>query len=322
MRPSVRYEFLDLRPAADSFLDDVANGLSAARKSIPPKYFYDERGSRLFEDICALPEYYLTRTEIGLMRAQARAMRERIGAGAAIVEYGSGSGIKTEILLESAAPSAYVAIDISREQLHSAVARLSEGMPAIRMLAVCADYMHAIPLDGFAADVPRRVVFFPGSTIGNFSVPEALAFMRNAREVAGPAGAMLVGVDLKKDPEKLYAAYNDAAGVTAAFNLNLLHRINRELGANFDVSAYVHGAHYDAQHGRVEMHLISTRAQQVTLSGRTYRLAPGETIHTESSYKYSVAEFQALAAEAGLEPAECWVDADQLFSIHYLEVAA
>ena len=321
MPTSARYEYHDFEPAVASFLDDVVAGLSAPRKALPPKYFYDAQGSRLFDAICELPEYYPTRTELGMLEACASQIAERIGPKAAIVEYGSGSGRKTAILIRAVQPLAYVAIDISGEQLRTAVSGLASAFPEVRMIAMCADYTRKLPLRELdALDARRRVVYFPGSTIGNFTVPEALAFLRNVREVAGARGSMLVGVDLKKDPALLHAAYNDAQGVTAAFNLNLLHRINRELQGIFDLDAFEHRAHYDAQAGRIEMHLVSTRDQQVTVAGRRFAFAAGETIHTENSYKYSVDEFQALAREAGFEPMHCWVDDEGLFSIHSLTV--
>jgi dimethylhistidine N-methyltransferase len=321
MPPSARYEYHDLKPAVGSFLDDVVAGLSARQKWLPPKYFYDQRGSRLFDAICELPEYYLTRTELAMLEAFAPEMAVRIGRGSAIVEYGSGSGRKTAILLRAVQPIAYVAIDISGEQLGMAVSALASMFPGMHTVALCADYTRALPLASLEAiGGARRIGYFPGSTIGNFTVPEARAFLRNAREAAGPHGAMLVGVDLRKDPSTLHAAYNDAAGVTAAFNLNVLHRINRELGADFVPSAYRHRAHYDEEAGRIEMHLVSARDQQVTIAGRAFAFAAGETIHTESSYKYSVEDFQSLAAEAGFAPEHCWVDERRLFSIHYLSV--
>jgi dimethylhistidine N-methyltransferase len=321
MSSGVRYEYHDLKPATGSFLDDVVTGLSARQKALSPKYFYDERGSRLFEAICELSEYYPTRTELAMLESSAREMASHIGPRAVVVEYGSGSGRKTAVLLRAVRPLAYVAIDISGEQLRETVSGLAALFPDIRVVAVCADYTHTAhlaKLETIAAD--RRVVYFPGSTIGNFTVPEALAFLRNARAVAGRRGGMLVGVDLKKDPAMLHAAYNDAQGVTAAFNLNLLHRINRELAADFDVSAFEHRAHYAADAGRIEMHLVSRRDQRVTVAGRTFTFAAGETIHTENSYKYSVEEFQSLARQAGFEAVRCWVDPRHLFSIHYLAV--
>jgi dimethylhistidine N-methyltransferase len=321
MSSGVRYEYHDLKPAAASFLDDVLAGLSAPQKALPPKYFYDERGSRLFEAICELPEYYPTRTELAMLEASAGDMASHIGRGAAVVEYGSGSGRKTAVLLRAVRPVAYVAIDISGEQLREAVSGLAAAFPDVRVVALCADYTQTAHLEKLVMiGAERRVVYFPGSTIGNFNVPDALAFLRNARAVAGERGAMLVGVDLKKDPAMLHAAYNDAQGVTAAFNLNLLHRINRELAGDFDVTAFEHRAHYATDAGRIEMHLVSRREQSATVAGRTFAFAAGETIHTENSYKYSVEEFQALAGRAGFDAAHCWVDPQRLFAIHYLDV--
>jgi dimethylhistidine N-methyltransferase len=315
------FEFRDLKPGTGSFLHDVLSGLSAPRKSIPPKYLYDARGSALFEAICELPEYYPTRTELAMLNAAAPEIASRVGAGAAIVEYGSGSGRKTRLLIDALRPRVYVAVDISGEQLRAALAELSSAFDAVQMIGICADYTHALPLAEIAAvEVSRRVVFFPGSTIGNFDPPEALAFLSNAFKVAGRGGAMLVGVDLKKERSVLHAAYNDAQGVTAAFNLNVLERVNRELGGDFDVTRFEHRAHYDAERGRVEMHLVSRVPQRVRVADREFAFAAGETIHTENSYKYSVDEFQALAARAGFAAEHCWLDPQRLFSIHYLTV--
>jgi len=323
MAPSARYDYHDLKPAAASFLDDVIAGLSAPARSLPPKYFYDARGSQLFDAICELPEYYPTRTELAMLEEAAPEIASRIGPRAAIVEYGSGSGRKTAVLLRAVRPLAYVAIDISGDQLREAIASLAATNPGVRMVALCADYTQALPIAPLQAlEARRRVVYFPGSTIGNFTVPEAFAFLQNAREVAGPGGAMLVGVDLRKDRATLHAAYNDSAGVTAAFNLNVLRRINGELGGDFDLDAFEHRAHYDERQGRIEMHLVSTRGQTVTIGAHRFRFAAGETIHTESSYKYSVEGFQSLASEAGFVPSHCWVDRQRLFSIHYLQAPA
>ena len=256
-----------------------------------------------------------------MLHASAPDMAARLGARCEIVEYGSGSGRKTAVLIRALQPLAYIAIDISGEQLRRAVAALAVMFPNVRMAAVCADYSAALQLPQLDAVESRRVVYFPGSTIGNFTVREALAFLRNARELAGPGGAMLVGVDLKKDRALLNAAYNDAQGVTAAFNLNLLRRINRELGGDFDLEAFRHRAFYNEAEGRIEMHLVSLRDQRVTLASRVFRLAEGETIHTENSYKYSIEEFQSLARNAGFDAEHSWVDPQALFSIHYLRVS-
>src|SRR5688500_12359086 len=235
MPSSNTFEYRDLKPGTGSFLLDVVAGLSAPRKALPPKYFYDTRGSQLFDAICELPEYYPTHTELAMLEAAAPDVARRAGAGTTIVEYGSGSGRKTRLLVRALQPRAYVAVDISGEQLRLAVAALAAEFPKVRMVAVCADYTAALPLSELdSSDVSRRLVYFPGSTIGNFDPPEALAFLRNACSVAARGGAMLVGVDLKKERSVLHAAYNDAQGVTAAFNLNVLSRINRELEGDFN----------------------------------------------------------------------------------------
>ena len=316
-----RVSYHDLAPDTGDFRRDVVAGLSRAQKSLSPKYFYDKRGSELFEAICELPEYYPTRTEIALMRDKAREMAGLLGPACVLIEYGSGSGRKTRILVEALAPAAYVPIDIAAAQLDAWSSDLAREFPRVAVIAVCADYSRplALPgLDRFRGH--RRVIYFPGSTIGNFTVPEALAFLRNARTVARRGGAMLVGVDLKKDPAMLQAAYDDAQGVTAEFNLNLLARIKRELGADIDTSAFRHRAFYNAGLGRVEMHLESLRDQEAVIAGRTFVFRRGETIHTENSYKYSIGGFQDLARGAGFEPQAVWTDEHALFSVHYLTV--
>ena len=316
-----RFAFHDRLPAAGSFLDDVVAGLSRPRKTLPPKYFYDERGSRLFEAICETPEYYLTRAETALMTARAGEMARRLGPRCAVIEYGSGSGRKTRILVEALDPVAYVAIDIAREQLLATAAAFASDFPRIAVRAVCADYSRPLALPELAQHgARRRIIYFPGSTIGNLSGAEAVAFLVNARDLAGPGGGMLVGVDLKKDAARLNAAYNDAAGVTAEFNLNLLRRINRELSAGLDLSAFRHLAFYHAARGRIEMHLVNLKDQKIRISGRSFRIRAGESIHTENSCKYSVDEFRRLAGGAGFEPAACWTDPERLFAVHYLTV--
>ncbi|MGH8729736.1 MAG: L-histidine N(alpha)-methyltransferase [Burkholderiales bacterium] len=304
--------FFDFSPA-DCFLADVLDGLGRTPKSIPPKYFYDERGSRLFEAICELPEYYLTRAETALLRTHAKEMASLIGENFALVEYGSGASRKTRILIEAARPRLYMPVDISRESLSHSSAKLASDFPWLKIWAVWADYSRELALP---ENDLRRVIFFPGSTVGNFTPEEALAFLKNCKEVGGEEGAMLVGVDVKKSPAALDAAYADARGVTAAFNLNLLTRINRELKGNFDVGRFSHRAFYDAALGRIEMHLVSDGAQRIMIADREFEFVEGESIHTENSYKYTVGEFQELARESGFRPVKCWADA--LFSIHYL----
>jgi dimethylhistidine N-methyltransferase len=327
MPAQASFQFHDLHPDSENFRDDVVNGLAQPRKALAPKYFYDARGSELFEAICDLPEYYPTRTELAMMQAHAPAMARLLGSPSSssssssclLIEYGAGSGRKTRVLIEALAPAAYVPIDISRTALQQCAAELAAAYPKVKVAAVCADYSRpmALPqIDDIAQ--PRRVIYFPGSTIGNFTRADALGFLRHAHALAGTGGAMLVGVDLKKDPARLHAAYNDAQGVTAAFNLNLLARINRELDGNFDLASFEHHAFYDAAKGRIEMHLRSLRDQAVSVAGQTFKFRQGETMHTENSCKYSVEEFQQLAREARFKPAHCWVDPEQLFSIHYL----
>lgn len=310
--------FVDLQPPVGSFLDDVLCGLDRKPKAISPKYFYDARGSELFEAICELPEYYPTRTELALTRDCATRIAAAVGAGCLLIEFGSGASLKTGLLLRALAPAAYVPVDISAAALRAAAARIAEAFPELPVIAVCGDYMRplAVPaLDGITA---RRLIYFPGSTIGNLTPAEALEFLRRARSLAGPGGAMLVGVDLKKDPQRLHAAYNDARGVTAEFNLNLLRRINRELGADFDIGRFRHVAFYDAAAGRIEMHLESLAAQTVNVGGRRFAFAAGERLHTENSCKYSVAEFRQLAQSAGYTAENVWVDGEALFSLHLL----
>lgn len=318
---SANYRFHDLAPKLGSFLDDVLHGLSNAQKSLPAKYFYDERGSALFEKICELPEYYPTRTEIALMREHAADMAAQAGPKTLLIEYGSGSSTKTPILIDALQPACYVPIDISRELLtHSALA-LAQERPGFPVRAICADYTQPFSLPLLDdIDYERKLVYFPGSTIGNFDRAETDRFLRHVGQTVGANGAALIGVDLKKDRAKLHAAYNDAAGVTAEFNLNVLRRINVELDGNFEFKGFRHHAFYDEALGRIEMHLLSMRSQSVSVAGQSFQFREGETIHTEISCKYSIKEFQAVARTAGLIASNVWTDADALFSVHYLTV--
>jgi len=296
--------------------EDVIAGLSLPQKSLPPKYFYDAEGSRLFERICRLPEYYLTRAELSLTRAHLDAIARFAGRGCELVEYGSGASLKTRLLIRALGPSAYVPVDISAAALAGASRRLAREFPRLHLFAVTGDFSQPLRLPVFRARAARRrVVYFPGSTIGNLVPQEAQAFLKMTRGQVGRAGAMLVGVDLKKDASVLHAAYNDARGVTAAFNLNLLRRINRELGADFDLRRFRHYAFYNPAPGRIEMHLVSLRRQVVSLGAHRFEFAPGETIHTENSYKYSVEEFSALAGEAGFRAERVWRDARARFAL-------
>jgi len=304
-------------PGRAAFRQDVIAGLSLPQKALPPKHFYDAAGSRLFERICRLPEYYPTRTELAITRAQIGAIARFAGRGGVLMEYGSGESLKTRLLLRALQPSVYMPVDISEDALRLAVAKLRRAFPAMRIAPVAGDFSRPLDLPRFRGP-DRRVVYFPGSTIGNLTPQEAQAFLRMTRGQVGPRGAMLVGVDLKKDANLLHAAYNDARGVTAAFNLNLLKRINRELDGDFDLRRFEHYAFYNAPLGRIEMHLVSLAAQTVNVGDHRFAFDRGETIHTENSYKYSIEEFQALAAEAGFRGAKVWTDRRGLFSLHGL----
>lgn len=313
----------DFKPAKDQFRCDVLTGLGQPVKRLHPKYFYDQRGSLLFEQICEQPEYYLTRTERELLRLHAVDMATLAGDGCIVFEYGSGNSRKIRCLLdELRGPVSYVAIDISRQHLVDSVTALAEDYPEVRAAAICADIMQPLPLPPSRDGQSRRVGFFPGSSIGNFSPVEASRFLRNVARTLGPGGILLIGVDTKKSRHLLDEAYNDRRGVTAAFNLNLLVRINRELGADFRPECFMHLAWYNEESGRVEMHLVSTEAQSVTIGDTRIDFAPGESIHTENSYKYTIEEFQRLAVPCGYEPICEWTDAQQLFSIHALMVQA
>lgn len=309
--------FYNFLPEGDAFLHDVLEGLAAPRKSIPPKYFYDEPGSRLFEAICRLPEYYPTRTEIAILRAHIGEIVEFIGPEAQLIEFGSGAGLKTRILVEQLRPALYVPIDIAGETMKAASAELLQQFPWLNITGLCADYTRLFRIPEFVGvPIRRKAVFFPGSTIGNLTPGEALEFLKNTRRLTGTGGALVIGVDLKKDKKTLDAAYDDAQGVTARFNLNLLARINRELGGDFQLQRFRHKAFYDEAQGRIEMHLESLYAQFARVAGRRFDFAPGETIHTEISCKYAVAEFQELARQAGFASQNVWSDARNLFSVH------
>ena len=306
--------------AEPRFAEDVVEGLSRPRKSLPPKYFYDAAGSRLFERICRLREYYPTRTELAITRKHLREMARFAGRGCALLEYGSGEGLKTRLLIGALGPRRYMPVDISQDALERAVPRLARAFPTLRIIPVRGDFSR--PLDSPPIpDGSRRVVYFPGSTIGNLAPDEAHAFLRMSRAQVGARGAMIVGVDLRKDASVLHAAYNDAKGVTAQFNLNLLARINRELGGDFDLRRFEHYAFYEPGAGRIEMHLVATENQTVTIGAHRFAFERGESIHTEDSYKYSIGEFQALAAGAGFRAARVWTDPRGWFSVHGLAAA-
>lgn len=294
---------------------DALAGLTAARKTLPCKWLYDAAGTRLFEEITTLPEYYPTRTERGIFDRYGAEIAARIGPHARIVEFGPGDGVKAvQVLGHLRAPAAYVPVDIAADWLKDAAARVSAAFPTLEVIPVVADFTHefALPL------APPLLGFFPGSTIGNFRREEAAGFLARLRAALGAGARLLIGVDLVKDPAVLVAAYDDAAGVTAAFNLNLLARLNREGGADFDLSAFRHRAVWNAEAERIEMHLLSLRDQRVALGGRRIAFAAGETIHTEDSHKYRPDGLRALAAEAGWREEALWTDAAGLFSVWLL----
>jgi dimethylhistidine N-methyltransferase len=304
-----------------AFADGLLEGLSRDPKRIPAKYFYDAAGSELFEQITGLPEYYPTRTELGILTANAREMATLIGPDVELVEFGAGSLRKVRLLLdEMERPRAYVPIDISGDYLMDVVAPLKDAYPGVLMKPVAGDFTRAIALGPLTQGASRRVGFFPGSTIGNFTRPDAVSFLRQARQTLG-GGGLLIGVDLVKDPAVLHAAYNDAAGVTAAFNKNLLVRANREAQARFDLGNFAHYACYNPLQQRVEMYLVSLAAQDVTVAGEIVSFAQGEAVHTEDSHKYTLDGFKALAGEAGYVPTRVWTDEKALFSVQWLEQA-
>jgi dimethylhistidine N-methyltransferase len=319
MSPRTALRVQRLSGTAKDFAADVITGLTAKPKYLPPKYFYDLTGSGLFDRITGLPEYYPTRSELGLLTKHAPEIASLFPQGSALVEFGSGSSRKARILLRAAVSvEAYVPVDISGDFLREDAAALRRDLPHLSIIPVVADFTAMTELPAEIAAKPRAG-FFPGSTIGNFEPHEACAFLRRAGGILGAGSVLIVGVDLEKAPDILYRAYNDAEGVTAKFNLNLLVRINRELGANFDLAAFEHHAFYNAERHRIEMHLASTRRQKVRIGEATVEFRAGETIHTENSYKYSVESFQALALGSGWSPLKVWTDG--LFSVHALRVA-
>lgn len=319
-RPGVRADLSE-----NAFCRDLLAGLSRSPKAVAPKYFYDAEGSALFDRICALPEYYPTRTERRILEQHGREIAEVVGPQADIVEFGAGSLEKIRIVLRSfearALPRRYFPIDISATHLEEAARRLHAECPWLQVRPVAADYMQESQLSALDASTGRRVGFFPGSTIGNFEEPEALAFLRLAARLL-EGGGLLVGVDLVKDPHTLHRAYNDAQGVTAAFNLNVLRRANAELSADFDLREFAHYAFYDPRKHRIEMHLLSRCAQTVHVAGQSFRFEEGESLHTENSHKFTIEGFRKLAVSAGFRPGPVWTDEVRLFSVHWLESPA
>jgi dimethylhistidine N-methyltransferase len=310
------------RPMLDTsdFARDMAACLGGRPHEISPKYFYDERGSRLFDRICELPEYYVTRTELGIFQRDIAGMAAAIGPDAEVIEFGAGSLTKARLLLRALQrPRRYVAVDISAEHLHAATASLQQEFPEVEIIPVVGDFTNMAGLPTLPLPRPgnRRIGFFPGSTLGNLGLADARRFLSDASTLLA-GGGLLIGIDLVKLPAVLHSAYNDAAGVTAAFNRNLLARANRELGTDFDVDAYAHHAFYHPGLQRIEMHLVCMTAQRVRLGEREFEIRAGDSLHTENSQKYTLEGFRSLAAASGFSPAAVWCDPQQLFSVHWL----
>lgn len=313
-------ELQNLEPSVDEFRANVIGGLSERQKTLPCKFLYDERGSQIFDEICDVPEYYPTRTERLILERHARDIAALTGPKARLIEFGSGAGTKIRLLLRALErPAAYLPVEISREYMIAAAQDLARSFPDLTIAPVCADYTQPFTLPDIPeAEHEATLGFFPGSTIGNFTRAEAVDFLKVTHDLMGSGAVMIIGVDLVKDLDVLRAAYNDAAGVTAAFNLNLLRRINRELGGTFDLSAFRHEARWNEELERIEMHLVSLRDQEVAVGTHRFRFHEAETIHTESSHKYRIEGFHQLANEAGYEAIEVWTDEKKLFSVHAL----
>lgn len=307
--------------AGVSLRDEVLRGLRGSPKTLPPKLFYDATGAELFERICTLPEYYLTRAELAILERRVGEIAALAGPGAALLEYGSGAGVKVRLLLDALRdPAAYLPIDISREQLARVAAEIAEEYPGVAVHPLSADYTKALHLPPLPVGA-RRLAFFPGSTIGNFHPTEASVFLARIRRTVGARGALVLGVDQRKDAAVLNAAYDDAAGVTAAFNLNMLRRLNRELGANFDLERFSHRASFNPRASRVEMHLVSQDDQVVQVAGERITFERGESIWTESSYKYDAEALESLVTSAGFAMTRLWTDEQQRFWVAYLDAA-
>ena len=315
---SQQFAFLDLHPQVEDVCAEVCAGFRQTSKSLSPKFFYDQQGSELFEAITELDEYYPTRTELALFDSNLGEIAEIIGSGSCVIEYGSGSSLKIRKLLDALAPRAYVPIDISRDYLLYGAQELARDFPALDVFPVCADFGQTIALPEQTNDL-HRIGFFPGSSIGNFEPSNAQQFLQRVAHTLGPGGHLLIGVDCKKDSQVLERAYNDAAGVTAAFNLNALAHLNRVLGCDFNIEAFQHEARYNSERGCIEMFLRSTREQQVDICGEVFTFAAGERLHTENSYKYAPGEFLQLAQASGFDSAGHWLDAQAYFGLYLLK---
>ena len=312
-------ELLDEEPELEVIRREVLDGLTKRPKTLPPWLLYDERGAELFEEICELDEYYVTRTEMEIMSSHVQEMADHLGPRCMLVELGSGASVKTRLLLEHMqSPTAYIPVDIAKEQLAETAASLSQDFPKLDVAPVCADFTEDFTLPMEVDEEDRTVVYFPGSTIGNFHPAEAAELLKKTAELCGPKGGLLIGVDLLKPRDVLERAYNDRQGVTAAFNLNLLSRLNRELDADFDPSSFRHKAIFNEARSRVEMHLESICAQRVGVDEVDVEFQEGESIHTECSYKYRVEQFAGLARRSGWAVDSIWTDRREYFSIQYL----
>ncbi len=311
-------KFYDAHPGTGDLRREVISGLTSSPKAIPPKFFYDKRGSELFDAICELPEYYQTRTEMDILRNCTAELVRLIGPDCLLVELGSGASKKVRLLLEELRPSSYLGVDISKEFLLSSTRRLASDYPWLDVHAACVDFSHTLDIP-HCETLDHKVSFFPGSSIGNFDPDDAIDLLLRIAEMMDMNGHLLIGVDLKKDTGILNSAYNDAAGVTAEFNLNLLTRIRDELDSDIDPDAFVHHAFYNPARGRIEMHLVSTRSQRIRIEDHLFELSAGETIHTENSYKYTIEEFAELAAAAGFHQQQVWTDESSLFSVQLLK---
>ena len=315
-----RLKFFDQQPQVADFREDVIQGLSAPEPYILPKYFYDETGSRLFEDICSTQEYYPTRTEVNIIRDNIDDLVESLGKECLLIEPGSGDSYKVRLLLDALRPIAYMPIDISQRYLQGEAQKLAAEFTWLNVHAVCADFTGKLKLP-YHVEATNKVAFFPGSTIGNFLPDQAVGVLEEIKGMVGGSGGLLIGVDLYKDASILNAAYNDKKGFTAQFNMNLLTRINRELGADFNLDAFKHYAFFNKEKSRIEMHLHSLEDQQVSVEGHKFYFKKDQSILTEYSHKYTLDSFKALAKKAGFEQVNTWVDDKELFSVHYLKVS-
>ena len=317
---STAIKFYDAHPGTGDLRREVISGLAASPKSIPPKFFYDRRGSELFDAICELPEYYQTRTEMGILHNCVAELVEHIGPDCLLVELGSGASKKVRLLLEQLRPSSYLGVDISKEFLLSSTKTLASDYPWLDVHAACVDFSHTLDIP-HCKTFGQKVAFFPGSSIGNFDPDDAIDLLKRVADMMNKNGYLLIGVDLKKDISILNSAYNDAAGVTAEFNLNLLTRIRDELDSDIDPDAFDHRAFYNPARGRIEMHLVSTHPQSIRVEDKVFELSAGETVHTENSYKYTIEEFAELASAAGFHQQQVWTDESSLFSVQLLKTA-